>query len=109
MYRIESVASFLDKVGVRLTLTVLALNRMLIGVGAVSEFIESKSSFAEIMSGKQERRDALSRAISLASPSDIEEAAQRIKEVMRESKGGMRRQRIAPPAFAANETEIDRQ
>lgn len=67
---------------------------------------QSESSFAEIMSGKQARRDALSHAVSAASPGDLEAAAQRIREVMRESKGGMRRQRIDPPAFATKETTL---
>lgn len=69
-------------------------------------FSQSESSFAEIMSGKRERRDALSHAVRAASPGDFEAAAQRIREVMRESKGEMRRQRIDPPAFAITEITL---
>lgn len=66
----------------------------------MNQHIQSASSFAEIMDGKQKRRDALMHAISLASPSDLEAPAQRLKEVMRKSKGDQHRQRIPPPVFA---------
>lgn len=66
----------------------------------MSQYINPENNFAEIMVGKQKRRDALLRAINLASPEDLEAAAQRLKEVMRESKGHHRRQRISPPAFS---------
>lgn len=69
----------------------------------MNAFSQSECSFAEIMRGKQERRDALSHAVRAASLGDIEAAAQRLREVMRESKGEMRRQRIDPPAFAIKE------
>ncbi|QDV98289.1 hypothetical protein FFH90_029780 [Pseudomonas sp. ATCC 43928] len=66
----------------------------------MSEFIQPESSFAEIMNRKRERLEALLHAINLASPGDLEAAAERIKKVMRESKGEQRRQRISPPAFS---------
>jgi DNA anti-recombination protein RmuC len=66
----------------------------------MSEFIQTESSIAEIMNRKRERSEALLHAISLASPSDLEAAAERIKKVMRESKGEQRRQRISPPVFS---------
>lgn len=51
------------------------------------------------MDGKRARRDALVRAISAASSDDLEAASQRLRKVMRESKGCQRRQRIDPPAL----------
>lgn len=65
--------------------------------------IQPENNLTEIMAGKQKRRDALLHALSLAKPADLEAAAQRIKEVMRESKGNQRRQRIKPPAFSERE------
>lgn len=79
----------------------LASKRTRAGDREMSQYIQPDNGFAEIMAGKQKRRDALLRAVSQASPDDIEAAAQRIKEVMRESKGNQRRQRISPPAFFA--------
>lgn len=69
----------------------------------MSKNIQPGDSFAEIMARKHERQDALFRAISLAAPADLEAAANRIKEVMRESKGNLRRQRISPPKFSTLE------
>lgn len=66
----------------------------------MSEFVQPESSIAEIMNRKRERGEALVHAIRLASPGDLEAAAERIKKVMRDSKGGQRRQRISPPAFS---------
>lgn len=64
----------------------------------MSQSVQSES-FAQIMDGKRARRDALMRAIRAASPNDLEAASQRLKQVMAESKGEQRRQRIDPPAF----------
>ncbi|MNC72407.1 hypothetical protein D3C75_1234550 [compost metagenome] len=66
----------------------------------MNQHSQSESSFAEIMDGKQKRRDALMLAVSLASPAELEASAQRIKAVMRKSDSDQRRQRIPPPAFA---------
>lgn len=66
----------------------------------MSSHIQPENSLAEIIAGKQKRRAALLHALSLAKPADLEAAAQRIKEVMRESKGNQRRQRIKPPALS---------
>lgn len=66
----------------------------------MSQNIQSENSFAEIMDGKQKRRDELMLAVSLASPSELEEPAQRLKDAMRKSSVELRRQRINPPAFA---------
>ncbi|MNR45333.1 hypothetical protein D3C85_1641700 [compost metagenome] len=52
------------------------------------------------MEGKRKRRDALMLAVSLASPSELEGSAQRLKAAMRKPDGDQRRQRIPPPAFA---------
>ncbi|MOA59067.1 hypothetical protein D3C78_1835970 [compost metagenome] len=57
------------------------------------------SSYPEIMVGKCARRNDHVMAVRLASPSVLDEAAQRLREVMRKPEGA-RRQRIAPPAFA---------
>ena len=64
----------------------------------MSQPVQSES-FAHIMDGKRARRDALLQAISVASPDVLETASQSLKQVMRESKGEQRRQRIDPPAF----------
>ncbi|RTY00672.1 hypothetical protein EJ576_10205 [Pseudomonas sp. C 49-2] len=61
--------------------------------------VQPESSLSEILEGKQKRRDALMLAISLASPSELEAPAQRLKEVMKKP-AGSRRQRIPPPEFA---------
>ena len=64
----------------------------------MSQSVQSES-FAQMIDGKRARRDALLQAISAASPNDLEAASQRLRKVMRESKGEQRRQRIDPPAF----------
>lgn len=61
--------------------------------------VQPENSLSEILEGKQKRREALMRAISLASESELEESAQRLKEVMKKP-AGARRQRIPPPEFA---------
>ncbi|WP_152032017.1 hypothetical protein [Pseudomonas veronii] len=61
--------------------------------------IQPENSFSEILEGKRKRRDALMLAISLASPSELEESAQRLKEAMKKSDGS-RRSRILPPEFS---------
>ncbi|MFJ7311832.1 hypothetical protein ACIQVE_03520 [Pseudomonas sp. NPDC098747] len=61
--------------------------------------VQPENSLSEILEGKHKRRDALMLAISLASPSELEGSAQRLKEVMRKA-AGARRQRIPPPEFA---------
>lgn len=61
--------------------------------------VQPENSLSVILEGKQKRRDALMLAISLASPSELEGPAKRLKEVMRKSDGS-RRQRIPPPEFA---------
>jgi hypothetical protein len=61
--------------------------------------VQLESSLSEILEGKQKRRDALMLAVSLASPSELEGPAERLKEVMRKPDGS-RRQRIPPPEFA---------
>lgn len=62
--------------------------------------MQSNSSFAEIIDGKQKRRDALMLAVSLASPAELEGPANRLREAMRKPQGEKRRQRLGPPAFA---------
>ncbi|MNE89291.1 hypothetical protein D3C80_1866900 [compost metagenome] len=61
--------------------------------------VQPENSLSEILEGKRKRRDALMLAVSLASPSELEAPAQRLKEVMR-MPAGSRRQRIPPPEFA---------
>lgn len=61
--------------------------------------IQPENSLSDILEGKQKRRDALMLAISLASSSELEESAQRLKEVMKKP-AGSRRHRILPPEFA---------
>lgn len=61
--------------------------------------IQPENSLSEILEGKQKRRDALMLAINLASPSDLEGPAQRLKEVMKKP-AGSRRQRILPPELS---------
>ena len=61
--------------------------------------VQLESSLSEILEGKQKRRDVLMLAVSLASPSELEGPAERLKEVMRKP-AGSRRQRIPPPEFA---------
>lgn len=60
--------------------------------------VQLESSLSEILEGKQKRSDALMLAVSLASPSELEGPAERLKEVMRKA-AGSRRQRIPPPEF----------
>lgn len=57
------------------------------------------SSYAEIMAGKSACRENHVIAVRMASSGMLDEAAQRIKDVMRKPQSA-RRQRIAPPAFA---------
>ena len=66
----------------------------------MSQHIQPESSFAEIMDGKKKRREALMLAVSLASPSELEEPSERLKAVMRKQDAEQRRQRIPPPRFA---------
>ncbi len=61
--------------------------------------VQPEISLSEILEGKQNRRDALMLAVSLASPSELEGPAKRLKEVMRKLDGS-RRQRIPPPEFS---------
>lgn len=61
--------------------------------------VKSENSLSEILEGKKKRGDALMLAVSLASPSELEAPAQRLKEVMKKP-AGSRRQRIPPPEFA---------
>jgi hypothetical protein len=61
--------------------------------------VKPENSLSEILEGKRKRRDALMLAVSLASPSELEESAQRLKEVMKKP-AGARRQRVPPPEFA---------
>lgn len=61
--------------------------------------VQPECSLSEILEGKQKRRDALMLAVSLASPSELEGPAKRLKEVMRKPDGS-RRQRIPPPEFS---------
>ncbi|WP_152973725.1 hypothetical protein [Pseudomonas libanensis] len=61
--------------------------------------VQPENSLSEILEGKQNRRDALMLAVSLASPSELEGPAKRLKEVMKKSDGS-HRQRIPPPEFS---------
>lgn len=61
--------------------------------------VQPENSLSEILEGKRKRRDALMLAVSLASPSELEAPAQRLKEVMKKPAGSSR-QRIPPPKFA---------
>lgn len=65
----------------------------------MSNHIASVSEYAEIMSGKSERRMNQVLAVRMAQPADLERAASDIRKAMGKSHGE-RRQRIAPPAFA---------
>lgn len=65
----------------------------------MSHHIALVSDFAEIMSGKSERRISQVMAVRMARPEDLERAASDIRKVMGKSHNE-RRQRIAPPAFA---------
>lgn len=66
----------------------------------MNQHSQSASSLAEIMDGKQKRRDALMLAVSLASPFELEGPAQRLKEALQKPDIEHHRQRIPPPAFA---------
>lgn len=68
----------------------------------MSEFIQPESSFAEIMNRKRERREALLHAISLASPGDLEAAAERIKKVMANRRGNSAANVLAPLHFPSS-------
>ncbi|GLX90827.1 hypothetical protein [Pseudomonas fluorescens] len=61
--------------------------------------VKPENSLSEILEGKKNRRDALMLAVSLASASELEAPAQRLKEVMKKP-AVSRRQRIPPPEFA---------
>lgn len=61
--------------------------------------IQPENGLSEILDGKQKRRDALMLAITLATPSELEGSAQRLKEVMKKP-AGARRRRILPPEFS---------
>lgn len=61
--------------------------------------VKPENSLSEILEGKRKRRDALMLAVSLASPSELEESTQRLKEVMKKP-AGARRRRVPPPEFA---------
>lgn len=60
---------------------------------------QSDSSFAEILENKARSRAELLRAIELADPTVLAEAAERLREAMRKESPGQRRQRLGPPAF----------
>lgn len=66
----------------------------------MAKYIQSDSSFEEILEGKQKRRDELMRAVSQASPEQLEGPANRLREAMRKSPGERRRERLSRPAFA---------
>jgi hypothetical protein len=61
--------------------------------------VKPENSLSDILEGKRKRRDALMLAVNVASPSELEAAALRLKEVMKKP-AGTRRQRIPPPEFA---------
>ena len=61
--------------------------------------VKPENTLSDILEGKRKRRDALMLAVNVASPSELEAAAQRLKEVMKKP-AGTRRQRIPPPEFA---------
>lgn len=61
--------------------------------------VQPENSLSEILEGKQNRRDALMLAVSLASSSELEGPAKRLKEAMKKSDGS-HRQRIQPPEFS---------
>lgn len=65
--------------------------------------ILQEKSLAEIIAGKDERRDALLHALNQATPADLEAATHHLKKVMRDSKGNERRQRINPPKFSVRD------
>lgn len=65
----------------------------------MSKYIQSESSFEEILEGKQRRRDELMRAVSQTRDEDLEGPANRLREAMRKPAGERRRQRLGPPAF----------
>lgn len=66
----------------------------------MANYIQSESSFEEILEGKQRRRDELMRAVRQALPEDLEGPANRLREAMRKPEGERRRERLGPPAFA---------
>lgn len=62
--------------------------------------IQPENSLSEILEGKQKRRGVLTLAISLASPSELEGPAQRLKKEVMKKTAGSRRQRILPPELS---------
>lgn len=93
-------AALLHEPALRRIKRVLASNDAQLKATMMSQHIQPESSFAEIMDGKKKRREALMLAVSLASPSELEEPSERLKAVMRKQDAEQRRQRIPPPRFA---------
>lgn len=58
----------------------------------------------DILEAKRRRQQELIEAIKAASPEELEAAAEKLRAVMRASKGG-RRQRMAPPKFLDDHTD----
>jgi predicted DNA-binding protein YlxM (UPF0122 family) len=67
------------------------------------DYYQSDASFAEILEGKERRRDELMRAIREADPAVLEAAAERLRAAMRKKGSEPRRQRLGRPAFAKQE------
>lgn len=63
------------------------------------KYIQSESSFEEILEGKQRRRDELMYAVGQALPEDLEGPANRLREAMRKPEGERRRERLGPLSF----------
>lgn len=57
------------------------------------KFRQSDSSFAEILEGKERRRDELMKAIREADPAVLAAAAERLREAMRKKDPSQRRRR----------------
>lgn len=64
----------------------------------VREYLENEVGVKGILERKRRRQQELITAIRAASPKELEASAEKIREVMRASKGGGR-QRMEPPSF----------
>lgn len=62
-------------------------------------YAQSDAELAEILDGKQRRREQLIFAINRASPEELEGPAERLREVMRKPPGEKSRQRLPRPKF----------
>lgn len=66
----------------------------------MGNFHQTDSSFAEILEGKAKRREELMKAVREADPVILAEAAEHLREAMRNRNPSQRRRRMEPPAFS---------